>query len=52
MDLKNTPNSIILGKGLSEKMLAEIGDVIQVTTSRGERMPLKVVSFSIWIAGY
>ena len=45
VDLKNTPNSIILGKGLSEKMLAEIGDVIQVTTSRGERMPLKVVGF-------
>lgn len=45
VDLKNTPNSIILGKGLSEKMLANIGDVIQVTTSRGERMPLKVVGF-------
>jgi len=45
LDLKNTPNSIILGKGLSEKMLADIGDVIQVTTSSGERMPLKVVGF-------
>jgi lipoprotein-releasing system permease protein len=45
VDLKNTPNSIILGKGLSEKMLADVGDVIQVTTSRGERMPLKVVGF-------
>ena len=45
VDLKNTPNSIILGKGLSEKMLADIGDVIQVTTSRGERVPLKVVGF-------
>ena len=45
VDLKNTPNSIILGKGLSEKMLAGIGDVIQVTTSKGERMPLKVVGF-------
>lgn len=45
VDLKNTPNSIILGKGLSEKMLADIGDVIQVTTPRGERMPLKVVGF-------
>lgn len=45
VDLKNTPNSIILGKGLSEKMLADVGDVIQITTSRGERMPLKVVGF-------
>lgn len=45
VDLKTIPNSIILGKGLSEKMLANIGDVIQVTTSKGERMPLKVVGF-------
>lgn len=42
-DLKNTPNSIILGKGLAEKMLTTIGDVIQLTTSRGERTQLKVV---------
>lgn len=42
-DLKNTPNSIMLGKGLATKMLAVIGDVIQLTTSRGERMQLKVV---------
>ncbi len=45
VDLKNIPNSIILGKGLAEKMLAGIGDVIQVTTTRGERIPLKVVGF-------
>jgi len=43
IDLKNTPNSIILGKGLATKMLAVIGDVIQLTTSRGERIQLKVV---------
>ena len=45
IDLKNTPNSIILGKGLAEKMLANVGDMIQVTTSRGERVKLKVVGF-------
>jgi lipoprotein-releasing system permease protein len=45
IDLKNIPNSIILGKGAAEKMLANIGDVIQVTTSKGERMQLKVVGF-------
>ena len=45
IDLKNTPNSIILGIGAAEKMLANIGDVIQVTTARGDRMPLKVVGF-------
>jgi lipoprotein-releasing system permease protein len=45
IDLKNIPNSIILGKGAAEKMLANIGDVIQITTTKGERMPLKVVGF-------
>jgi lipoprotein-releasing system permease protein len=45
IDLKNTPNSIILGKGAAEKMLTQVGDVIQVTTRQGERMPMKVVGF-------
>lgn len=44
-DLKNTPNSIILGKGLAEKMLANIGDIIQLTTSKGEQVKLKVVGY-------
>ncbi len=45
LDLKNIPSSIILGKGVADKMAAKIGDVIQVTTSKGERMQLKVVGF-------
>jgi len=45
LDLKNTPNSIILGKGAATKMLAEIGDIIQVTTSKGEIVQLKVVGY-------
>jgi lipoprotein-releasing system permease protein len=45
IDLKNTPNSIILGKGAAEKMLANIGDIIQVTTTKGERLQLKVVGY-------
>ena len=45
IDLKNTPNSIILGKGAADKMLANIGDVIQVTTTKGERLSLKVVGY-------
>jgi lipoprotein-releasing system permease protein len=45
LDLKNIPNSIILGKGVADKMAANIGDVIQVTTSKGERLQLKVVGF-------
>ena len=44
-DLKNVPNSIILGKVAAEKMLADIGDVIQVTTPKGDRQSLKVVGF-------
>ena len=45
IDLKNVPNSIILGKGAADKMLAKIGDVIQVTSSKGERIQLKVVGY-------
>lgn len=45
MDLKNIPNSIILGKGVADKMMANIGDVIQLTTSKGEQMKLKVVGY-------
>ncbi len=45
IDLKNVSNSIILGQGVANKLLAEIGDVVQVTTSKGEQLPLKVVGF-------
>ncbi|MEB2785214.1 ABC transporter permease [Algoriphagus persicinus] len=38
-------NSIILGKGAAERMLADIGDVIQVTTAKGNRAQLKVVGY-------
>ncbi|WP_245580863.1 ABC transporter permease [Daejeonella oryzae] len=50
-DLQTVNNSIILGKGAAEKMLVDIGDVIQVTTARGERLSLKVVGiFQLGIA--
>ncbi len=45
LDIKNIPNSIILGKAAADKMLAEIGDLIQVTTAKGERLQLKVVGY-------
>ncbi len=45
LDLINTPNSIILGKGAADKMLAQIGDLIQVTSVSGEQTPLKVVGY-------
>jgi lipoprotein-releasing system permease protein len=45
MELKLVSNSIILGKGLAEKLLANIGDVVHVTTAKGERFPLKVIGY-------
>ncbi len=45
LDLKWVPNSIILGKELAKKMLANPGDVIQVTTPKGEQVMLKVVGY-------
>ncbi len=45
LDLKYIPNSIILGKGAAEKILANLGDNIQITTSKGERVQLKVVGY-------
>lgn len=44
-DLSKVPNSIILGKGLADKILADLGDVVQVTTVNGERFQLKVVGY-------
>ncbi|MCU0422376.1 MAG: ABC transporter permease [Bacteroidia bacterium] len=45
LDLVNIPNSIILGKAAAEKMMVKLGDVIQVTTSKGDQMSLKIVGF-------
>ncbi|MDX5346988.1 MAG: ABC transporter permease [Hymenobacteraceae bacterium] len=44
-DLENVSNSIVLGKALAEKLLADIGDVVQVTTPRGEIFQMKVVGY-------
>ncbi|WP_418262359.1 ABC transporter permease [Flavobacterium faecale] len=45
LDLINISNSIILGKGAANKMQAELGDVITITTTGGEQFSLKVVGF-------
>ena len=42
-DLSNENNTIIIGKGLAEKMLVKIGDVIKITTVKGGLVSLKVV---------
>lgn len=44
-DIALVPNSIVLGKGLADQLLANIGDVVQLTTAGGESFPLKVVGF-------
>lgn len=45
MGLMHISNSIILGKGLADRLLVEVGDVVQVTTSAGNRFSLKVTGF-------
>ncbi|MCP9746398.1 FtsX-like permease family protein [Lacihabitans sp. CS3-21] len=44
-DIERLSNSIILGKGLADQLLANLGDVVQVATINGERFPLRVVGF-------
>lgn len=45
MDLITTNNSIILGVGVAEKMLVNIGDMVQITTAKGDMLSMKVVGF-------
>lgn len=39
-------NSIIIGKGLADKMLLSKGDIIKITTSKGNLASLKIVGIS------
>ena len=39
-------NSIIIGKGLADKMLLTLGDIIKITTSKGNLASLKIVGIS------
>jgi lipoprotein-releasing system permease protein len=45
LDIERQSNSIILGKGLADKLIVNIGDVVQIATIAGERFSLKVVAF-------
>ena len=45
IDISRLSNSIILGKGLADQLLANVGDIVQVATINGERFPLRVVGF-------
>jgi lipoprotein-releasing system permease protein len=44
-DLKNIPNSVVIGTGLAEKMLVQIGDNIKISTVNNDQFVLKVVGF-------
>lgn len=41
-DIANSSNSIFIGKGIADKLLVDIGDVIQVTSPKGDISSLKV----------
>lgn len=43
--LKTVPNSIILGQGAANTMLAKVGDNITITSTEGEQFSLKVIGF-------
>lgn len=45
LDISKIANSIILGKPLAEKLMAEIGDIVQITSAKGEIFPLRVVGY-------
>jgi len=45
MDLQNIPNSIILGIGAAKTMLVNPGDIVQITTGKGDHVQLRVVGF-------
>jgi lipoprotein-releasing system permease protein len=42
-DLKNIPNTIILGKPLADVLMVQLNDLVQLTTPQGEQYNLKVV---------
>ncbi|GAB3868355.1 ABC transporter permease [Hymenobacter segetis] len=43
LSLKTVANSIVLGKAAADLMLVNVGDVVQITTVKGNRVQLKVV---------
>ena len=42
-ELKTISNSIILGQGAANTMMAKLGDIITITTTEGEQFSLKVI---------
>tara|TARA_R110002126_G_scaffold277560_1_gene423494 strand:- start:58535 stop:59791 length:1257 start_codon:yes stop_codon:yes gene_type:complete len=44
-DLYNTKNGILLGVGIAKKMSLNVGDRVQISTTKGAVFPLKIVGF-------
>jgi lipoprotein-releasing system permease protein len=44
-NLATMANSFVLGKALAEKLAADVGDMVYVTSPTGETLPLKLVAF-------
>lgn len=44
-ELKNNINGILMGIGAAKKMSLKVGDRVQLATSKGEIIPLKIVGF-------
>lgn len=45
LELETISNSIILGKGAADLLDAKLGDIINVTSSKGDQFSLKVIGF-------
>ena len=45
LDLAKNENGIIIGAGVAKKIAMKMGDIVQVSSAKGEIMPLKIVGF-------
>jgi len=43
LDLAKNENGIIIGAGVAKKIAMKMGDIVQVSSAKGEIMPLKIV---------
>lgn len=42
-DLSQNENGILLGSGIAKKLSAKVGDVVQISSTKGDIQPLKIV---------
>ncbi len=52
-DMETLNNSIFIGKGLANKMMVQIGDMVGVSTTQGESVSMKIVGiFQVGLADF